>query len=324
MLSHRVFGKKAELKIQPVGTGLWAVPGSQWGPAEDQTTLEAIETALEAGCNFFDTADVYGGGHSEELLGSAMKGRRDKFVVASKIGWLNYNEEGNRTKYDTIEILKTDVEAALKRLKTDYLDVLQCHVFYEEPNTPIFIDGFRQLQSEGKIKAWGVSTSDPSLLKVFNRDGDCDVLQVDYSILNRTAEVDLLPYCAENNIGVIVRGPIAMGLLADKFDRQTRFPDGDFRQAWTTDSKQRLQFAEDLKTVERLRSVVPADQSMAQFALRFAYSHPAITTIIPGARNATQAAANTATLQMGVLSTDELNACEAIVPFGGGRKIWPA
>lgn len=101
-MSHRVFGKKAELKIQPVGTGLWAVPGSQWGPAEDKTTLEAIETALEAGCNFFDTADVYGGGHSEELLGRAMKGRRDKFVVASKIGWLNYNEEGNRTKYDTM------------------------------------------------------------------------------------------------------------------------------------------------------------------------------------------------------------------------------
>ncbi|MEM9410817.1 MAG: aldo/keto reductase [Planctomycetota bacterium] len=323
-MEHRKFGKSSEIKIPPVSTGLWAVPGSQWGPAEDQTTLDAIEAALDADCYFFDTADVYGGGRSEELLGQAMQGRRDQFVIASKIGWLNYNEDGNRTKYDTVEIFKEDVEASLARLKTDYIDVLQCHVFYEEPNTPIFMEGFRQLKQEGKIRAWGVSTSDINLLRVFNADGDCDVLQVDYSILNRTAESDMLPYCLENDIGVIVRGPIAMGLLAGKFRSDSSFPADDFRQAWITDEQQNQQFRADLEVVERLCAFVPSEQTMAQFALRFAMTNPAITTIIPGARNADQARSNTAVLKLGCLDSAEQEFCDQLVPPTGGRKIWPA
>ena len=114
----------------------------------------------------------------------------------------------------------------------------------------MFIEGFRLLKEQGKVRAWGVSTSDLDLIRYFNADGDCDVLQIDYSILNRTPEAEILPYCRENGIGVIVRGPLAMGLLAGKFTREQSFPEGDFRQAWIDDPEQNRQYLEDLR-VER-------------------------------------------------------------------------
>ena len=126
-----------------------------------------------------------------------------------------------------------------------------------EPNTDVFIEGFRHLRESGKVRAWGVSTSDIDLLRRFNADGDCDVIQVDYSILNRTPEAEILPYCLENGIGVIVRGPLAMGLLAGKFTATDTFPDHDFRHAWIDDPEQNAQFLQDLDAVEQLRAVVP-------------------------------------------------------------------
>jgi len=323
-VKNRELGKRTGINIGPVGLGLWAVPGSQWGPAEDQSTLDAIKVAADQGVNFFDTADVYGGGRSEELLGKAIRDQRDRFTIATKIGWLGYNEPGGRSKYDSVEILKRDVELSLKRLGTDYVDVLQCHVFYEEPNTPIFLEAFRELKQEGKIRAWGVSTSQIQQLQRFNAEGDCDVLQVDYSILNRTAEEDLFPYCLEHGIGVIVRGPIGMGLLAGKFDIDTIFPEDDFRGAWISDPEQNQQFRKDLDVVARLKEIAPDGQSLAQFALRFAVSHPAVTTIIPGARNATQSAANSQVVDLGIMSAAEMDACNQIVGPGQGRRIWPA
>ena len=135
-IEKRPLGNKSGIGVTAVGTGLWAVPGSEWGPADDQTTLDAIEASLDAGVNFFDTADVYGGGRSEEILGKAMKGRRDRFIVATKVGWVNYDGENNRSQYDTVDKLIAGVELGLKRLGTDYVDAIQCHVFYEEPTPP--------------------------------------------------------------------------------------------------------------------------------------------------------------------------------------------
>jgi aryl-alcohol dehydrogenase-like predicted oxidoreductase len=310
--------------VSEVGLGLWAVPGSEWGPGEDRASLDAIEAALDAGVTFFDTADIYGGGHSEELLGQAMGGRRDRFVVATKIGWVNFDHEARRSQYDTVDKLIAGVEESLRRLGTDRVEAIQCHIGYLEPNTAVFIEGFRKLKEQGKVGAWGVSTSDYSLLERFNVDGDCDLLQIDYSILNRTAEADILPYCPANGIGVIVRGPLAMGLLADKYSASDTFPEGDFRRAWIEDPAQNEQFLEDLGVVERLRAVVPAGQSMSQFALRFVRSHPALSTVIPGARDRAQSEANSSAAVLPLLTSEEREAVDRLVPPGGGRKIWPA
>lgn len=324
VIPQRQLGKLTGIQVTEVGLGLWAVAGSEWGPADDRASLAAIEVALDAGVTFFDTADVYGAGHSEELLGQAMKGRRERFIVASKIGWTGFDRQENHSAYDSVEKLIAGVEGSLRRLDTDFLDVIQCHVNYREPNTDVFIEGFRALRDAGKVRAWGVSTSDFDLLRYFNASGDCDVLQIDYSILNRTPEQEILPYCAAHGIGVIVRGPIAMGLLAGKYGVEDSFPEGDFRADWINDPTQNAQYRRDLAVVERLRSVVPDGQTLAEFALRFVRSEPAVSTVIPGARDGRQSAANAAAGVAPLLSSDERAAVDRLVPPGGGRKIWPA
>ncbi len=323
-INRRPLGARTGLEVSEVGLGLWAVSGSEWGAVRDADNLEAIEAAVESGVTFFDTADVYGGGHSEELLGRAMRTRRDAFVVATKIGWINFDEQANCSQYDTVDALVAGVEGSLRRLDTDHIDVIQCHIDYPEPNTPVFIEGFRRLKQEGTVRAWGVSTSDLDHLRRFNADGDCDVLQTDYSILNRTAEPELFPYCQEHGIGVIVRGPLAMGLLTGKFTASATFPEGDFRRAWVDDPAQHEQFLRDLAVVDGLRDVVPHGETMAEFALRFVRSHPAVSTVIPGAKDRRQAESNSVAGLKPLLSDEESAAVDRLVPPGGGRKIWPA
>lgn len=323
-LNLRPLGARSGIDVTEIGIGLWPVPHGDWGPGNDEDILDAIETALEGGVNFFDTADVYGDGHSEKLLGQAMRGRRSDFVVATKIGWTNFDRATFRSQYDTVDKLIGGVEESLRRLDTDYVDLIQCHIPEEEPNTGVFIEGFKQLKRDGKALSWGVSTAEPAQLARFNADGDCDALQIDYSILHRIPENEVFPYCEANGIGVIVRGPLAMGLLADKFSTDDSFPEGDFRQAWIEDLAQHTQFVADLDTVAQLREVVPPEDTMAQFALRFVIANPAVTTVIPGARNRQQAESNTAAGRRPPLSQVEMAAVDAIVPPGGGRSIWPA
>ena len=322
VITRRTLGARTGLEVSEVGCGLWA-GGGHWGPTDDDAALEAIDTALDHGVNFFDTADVYGDGHSERLLARAMRGRRDRFVVGTKIGWTGYDGEANRSQYTSVEKLIEGVEGNLERLGIDCLDVIQCHVFYPEPNTPHFVEGFARLKEQGKVRAWGVSTGDLEHLKTFAEAG-CDTLQIDYSILNRGSEREILPYCKEHGIGVIVRGPLAMGILTGKFSGAETFEGDDFRKAWIEDARQHEQFRADLAMVERLRALATPERSLAQAAIRFVLEHDAVSTVIPGARNARQAESNSAAGMMGRLGVQEKALIDGVVPPGGGRKIWPA
>lgn len=321
-LSYRILGKSG-LKISEIGFGLWAAGGDQWGSTEDKDIFDAIDYALDKGVNFYDTADVYGTGHSEELLAKAMKGRRDQFVLATKIGWLDFDGDAGKTAYTSVEKLIAGVETNLRRLDTDHIDVLQSHIDFRDPTMENFVAGFQRLQKDGKIRAYGVSTSDFEYLKAFNQDGGCATLQIDYSILNRTAEQEILPYCQENNIGVIVRGGLAMGILAGKFNAETRFGAGDFRARWHENKDEYAVFLNDLKLVAELRPLAK-EQTLAQLALQFTLAHPAVTTVIPGIKNVKQATANIQAGELAPLSAQTLAAINKIVPQGGGRKIWPA
>ena len=320
-LPTRTLGKSG-INVTVIGTGLWAVGGG-WGPVDDKKALAAIDASIDAGIKFHDTADVYGDGHSEELLGKAMRGRREKFIVATKIGWVGYDGAKNCSQYDTVDKLVAGVEASLRRLETDYIDVIQNHIFYREPNTDIFIKGFQKLQRDGKVRAYGMSTSDFAFIKDFDSDGLCATLQIDYSILNRTAESEIFPYCQKNNIGVIVRGALAMGILTGKFTADSRFPNGDFRQNWHEKPDERRVFLEDLEKVERLRAITDG-RTLSELALRFLIDHPAVTTVIPGARSAEQARENVKAGLLPSLTKEEHKQIDAITPPQGGRKIWPA
>jgi aryl-alcohol dehydrogenase-like predicted oxidoreductase len=311
------------IEVTKMGIGLWAMGGDAWGPTEDQESLDTIAAALDAGITFFDTADVYGAGHSEELLGQAMQGQRERFIVGSKIGWMNFDGERNQTAYDTVDKLIAGVESNLRRLQTDYLDLIQSHINFHDPTMEVFLEGFQKLQQQGKVRAYGVSTSDFEYLKEFNSEGGCSALQIDYSILNRTPEADIFPYCLEHNIGVIVRGPLAMGILTGKFNRDTQFGPDDWRRRWQENPDERATYHLDLAKVDQLREMFP-DRTLAQISLQFAMAHPAVSTIIPGAKNVRQLNENLSAALLPALTESEMCLIDQVTPPGGGRKIWPA
>ncbi|NUQ36684.1 MAG: aldo/keto reductase [Caldilineales bacterium] len=318
----RMLGKST-IAVSEIGFGLWAAGGDSWGATDDQDILDAIDYTLDRGVNFYDTADVYGGGHSEELLGRAMQGRRQRFVVATKIGWRDFDGAQGRSAYTTIAKLIAGVESNLQRLQTDYIDIIQSHIDFRDPTMEIFLEGFQRLQRAGKVRAYGVSTSHFDYLQAFNAGDGCATLQIDYSILNRTPEAEILPYCQAHNIGVIVRGALAMGILTGKYTADTRFGEDDWRRRWHENEEEYQIYLQDLATVEQLRALTQ-ERSLAQLALQFTLAHPAVSTVIPGIKNLRQAEANLMTAQSAPLAAAELTQIDALVPPGGGRKIWPA
>ena len=322
-MKKRTLGKSG-IEIGEIGFGLWAAGGDAWGPTDDQEILDTIDLALEMGVDLFDTSDLYGSGHSEVLLGKAMQGRRDQFICATKIGWVKFDNENRRTQYDTVEKLILGVEQNLERLKTDYIDVIQSHIDFRDPTMEVFIEGFQKLQEQGKVRTYGLSTSDLEYIKAFNADGRCAMLQIDYSILNRTSEAEIFSYCQENEIGILVRGPLAMGILAGKFSPNTKFAPGEWRNAWIDDPEQNRQYLADLEVVEQLRPLANENRSLAQLALQFSYAHPAVTCTIPGAKNRAQLTSNMKTGDLPGLTQAEKVQIDAIIRPGGGRKIWPA
>ena len=321
-IEKRILGKSG-IEVTKIGVGLWAIGGDQWGEVDDRESLDMIDAALELGINFFDTADVYGGGHSEVLLGKAMKGRRDQFVVATKIGWRGFDGDKGASAYDTVDKLIAGVESNLERLQTDYVDVIQSHIDSRDPTMEVFVEGFQKLQEQGKVRAYGVSTSNFEYLKAFNADNKASTLQIDYSILNRTPEKNIFPYTMEKDVGVLVRGPLAMGILTGKFSKDTEFDEDDFRRRWVENEDEYQTFLNDLEKVEKLRPLTDG-RSMPQLAIQFVIQHPAVTLAIPGAKRISQLKENVKAALMPEITEEEMALIDSITPPGGGRKIWPA
>jgi aryl-alcohol dehydrogenase-like predicted oxidoreductase len=321
-IEKRILGKSG-IEVTKIGVGLWAIGGDQWGEVDDRESLDMIDAALDLGINFFDTADVYGGGHSEVLLGKAMKGRRDQFVVATKIGWRGFDGDKGASAYDTIDKLIAGVESNLERLQTDYVDVIQSHIDFRDPTMEVFVEGFQKLQEQGKVRAYGVSTSNFEYLKAFNADNKASTLQIDYSILNRTPEKNIFTYTMEKDVGVLIRGPLAMGILTGKFSKDTEFDEDDFRRRWVENEDEYQTFLNDLEKVEKLRPLTDG-RSMAQLAIQFVIQHPAVTLAIPGAKRISQLKENVKAALMPEITEEEMALIDSITPPGGGRKIWPA
>lgn len=310
-MQYRRLGKTG-MTVSEIGFGTWAIGGNEWGPVEDATSIVAMERALELGINFLDTADVYGDGHSETLIARVIKGRREKVIVSTKGGLMGHHRDPRREPvYDRPEKVVAACEASLQRLQTEYIDVYFSHIWWDKPEeTEAFGRAFEMLKRDGKIRAAGVSTDDLAYVKHFNQNEGIDVVQLDYSILNRTPEQNILPYAQEHRLGVVVRGPLRMGLLTGKFTPQTRFPEGDIRRDWP----QQPSFQENLETVERLRALERDDQSMGQLALRYVLSHPAVSVAIAGAKTPAQVAENAAASKRPLLTAAELGLIKEVAP----------
>jgi aryl-alcohol dehydrogenase-like predicted oxidoreductase len=289
-------------QVSAVGMGCWGI-GGQWGPVEEAEAIRTMQHAMDAGVNLLDTADSYGLGLSEERVGKALRerGRRDDVYVATKVG--NFaRRAGHPLSYATPEHVYLCADASLGRMRLDYIDLYQCHIG-DLADPGVFLEAFERLVERGKIRAYGISTNSLDVLRRFNRDGKCASAQINYSLLNQSAARDILPYCRDNYIGTLIRGPLAQGLLAGKFTPETRFADS-VRSGWN-EGAGRDRFLRQLAQVERLRFLSRPDRTMAQAALQFVLAHPAVTCAIPGAKNTDQSGSNAAAAG-GHLDEDEL------------------
>jgi myo-inositol catabolism protein IolS len=310
-MNFRKFGK-LDFDVSEVGFGAWAIGGDAWGPVEADTSITAMEKALDLGVNFIDTADVYGTGHSESLVAKVIKGRRDQVIVSTKGGLLGHHRDPKgEPVYGRPEKIIEAFEASLRRLETDYIDVYFCHLWWDKyEETEAFIRAFETLKQDGKVRAVGVSTENFDYIKHFNREGGLDAVQLDYSILNRSTEKEVLPYLQENGIAVVVRGPLRMGLLTGKFNLKTKFPEGDIRKNWPNEQW----FKDSLEKVELLRSLEKENQTMGQAALRYVLTHPVVTVAIPGAKTPAQVSENAEASVRPLLSNEELELIDRYSP----------
>lgn len=287
---YRDFGRTG-WKVSAIGLGTWNI-GNQWGAIDEATAWATVRAAADAGMNLFDTAESYGNpnGLSEERLGRAMAGIRHRVYVVSKVG--NWGKRtGQGVPKTTVDMIRLCAHASLHRLRSDYHDVLLCHEG-EIQDPTVYLEGFQRLFEEGRLRCYGISTNSLEVLRRFNRDGGCKVVQVDYSLVNRQPEEELLPYCQAQQIAVMVRGPLAKGLLSGRYDRHSRFED-EVRSGFNEGGPERAAFEKRLEVVDRLRQIV-APQDLVARALQYVTSHPAAPVAIPGARSPAQAAANAA------------------------------
>jgi aryl-alcohol dehydrogenase-like predicted oxidoreductase len=287
-MQYRMLGKTG-LRVSVVGLGTMVHAG-HFGPMKDEESLEAIDTALDLGVNFIDTSDAYGAGYSETLLGKALKGRRDKVILATKGG--NVIVGPNRGKRNfAADYIGRVMEDSLKRLQTDYIDLYQLH----NPDLEVIRDGdvwqlLERCKKEGKIRHYGVSINKMEEGIAAVHGGRSDTIQIEYNLLDQEPAQEVFPVAQKANVGVIVRVPLRRGLLTGKLalEDQKRFQGEDVRARNFAGEI----FKRELEKVERL-------------AIAFCLAHPAATVVIPGGRNGQQVRENAAAADL-KLSSDEV------------------
>ncbi|NJR38130.1 MAG: aldo/keto reductase [Leptolyngbyaceae cyanobacterium CSU_1_4] len=278
------------LNVSAIGMGTWNI-GNQWGIIEEDVALATVRSAIDNGINLFDTAESYGipTGLSEERLGKALVGMRDRVHLVSKIGRWG-RRTGQMVPMTTVDMVRLCVHASLHRLRTDYVDVMLCHEGkIEDPS--VYLEGFESLKAQGLIRTYGISTDKLKVLKRFNVNNTCRVVEADYSLLNRKAEPEFLPYCMEHGIAVLARGPLNKGLLSGKYSTDSVFTD-TVRSEWYIDETRSSKLAADLAKVDRLKTVLQPGEDLITAALRFVTSHPVQPVAIPGAKSPEQVAMN--------------------------------
>jgi methylglyoxal reductase len=285
-----------------VAHGTWAIGGWMWGGSDAQKSVRSIQASLDAGVNFIDTAPAYGLGLSERIVGEAIRGRRDKVILATKCGLVWHttkgkffaDQNGSRIhRYLGAESIRYEVEQSLQRLETDYIDLYQTH--WQDPTTPIreTMSTLLDLKKEGKIRAIGVSNCTVDQVRQYRSVGPVDAAQEQYSMIHRDLEREYLPYCAHNNISVLAYSPLANGLLTGKVDPERVFPEGDLRRGNPLFGREsRIRVREMLDRMQPVAAKYAFTES--QLVIAWTLAQPGITHLLVGARDAAQAAENAA------------------------------
>jgi len=316
---------KSGIEVSALGMGCWAIGGpwtwnnpgedpwpAGWGQIDDQESIRAIHAALDASVNLFDTAANYGAGHSELVLGAALKGRRDQAVIATKFGHM-VNEAEKVVYRDDDQILgnvRTDVENSLRRLQTDFIDVYQLHAGDYDPEQALELRGILEdLVGEGKIRWYGWSTDLVDRAQVFAGGEHCASIQFQLNAIFDNAEMRAL--CEEHDLAGINKDPLNRGILTGKFTTDSTFPNDDIRSESDFHSEQ---ITQRLEAVEALREpLTSSGRTMAQGALAYIWAIDPRMIPIPGFKTVEQVQQNAGAMEFGPLGEDEVQQVQSIV-----------
>ena len=283
----------SDLHITPIGVGAWAMGGGDWafswGHQEDKNSVEAIHAALDSGINWIDTAAIYGHGHSEEVVGKAIAGRANRPYIFTKCG-IVWNEQRQISRSLKADSIRREVESSLRRLKLDAIDLYQTHWPDPEPEIEEGWQTLAELRKEGKVRNIGVSNFNAAQMKRAQKIAPITSLQPPYNIVTSDIEREVLPFCRENNIGVIVYSPMKSGLLTGKMTREriAKLPPDDFRPR--TVSFQEPLLSRNLGLVEVLRGIGDRHgHTPGEVAIAWTLRDPVVTGAIVGMRSAQQA-----------------------------------
>ena len=309
--------------VSEVGFGAWAIGGS-WGPQGDSDSIKALHRSIDLGVNFIDTAQGYGDGRSERLIGQVLKERSEEIYVATKtpvIGdgpWPPSPYCDWRKRYSEA-YLRKNVEERLYCLGTETIDLLQLHTWTRAWNRdPGPLEVLQKLKQEGKIRAVGISTPehDQNCVIDLMRAGLVDTVQVIYNIFEQEPAAELLPVAEECGVGIIVRVAYDEGVLTGKYSPDYQFPAGDFRQRYFEGDR----LARSVKRVEKIKEEFKdLGRTMPEIAMGFALGHSAVSTVIAGTRTVEQAESNAAISDQKPLS---IAALEALREHAWRRAFW--
>lgn len=316
---------KSGIQVSAMGMGCWAIGGPftnmegvpvGWSDVDDNESIRAIHRALDLGVNFFDTADVYGTGHSEEILGKALTGRLNKVVIATKFGNVFNSETRQCTGEDgSPEYMREALEASLRRLNTEYIDLYQFHIWgYPPEKAGRTRDVLEELVKEGKIRGYAWSTDVLESVKVFAEGPNCTAVQQQLNVFGGNDEI--LTLCKEKNLASVNRSPLAMGLLTGKFQESTRFPANDVRRhaEWFEGFKDGKPNPEWLKKLDTIREILTSGgRTLTQGALAWIWGRSEKTIPIPGFKTVRQVEENATAMQFGPLNTEQMREIDALL-----------
>jgi aryl-alcohol dehydrogenase-like predicted oxidoreductase len=302
-MKYRTLGKTG-LKVSEVGFGAWAIGGNDYGnsygPTDDNVSTATVERAFELGCNFYDTADVYGHGHSEEILGQTLKGHRKNVILATKVGGDFYHDPP-RMNFNP-EYLEFAAAKSCERLQSDYIDLYQLH------NPPIqllkngkIFEGLEKLKDSGRIRNYGVSIHHPQEGLLSMKYGQPATIQVVFNLLRQEAKNELFEAAQRQNVGIIAREPLSNGFLSGKFNLDSTFPPGDIRSNFPRNYRAGL-----IRAAQQLRILESRTRTLAQASIRFTLDHNDIATVIPGAKTPQQIQENLKTSDLPPMTGEEL------------------
>lgn len=315
---QRLLGRSG-IEVSAMGLGCWAIGGPfwkngqpvGWGQVNDEESIRSIHRALDLGITFFDTAAVYGCGHSERVLAKALAGQAQRVVIATKFGQV-FDEETRQVKgYGyTPEQIRSDCEASLRRLERESIDLFQLHVKeVDEPHAVIVRETLEDLVREGKIRFYGWSTDKTESARIFAEGLHCTSVQQQLNIFE--GNLDLLAFCETARLASINRGPLGMGLLTGKFTAQTQIPADDVRSRRPALQEDRVN---RLDKLEKIRGVLTQDgRSLAQGALGWLWGCSPNTIPIPGFKTVAQIEENIGALRYGPLMAEQMQHITALL-----------